>query len=108
MDDPFTTGKNGESVGDLPGFFGTEQARLTEKIEPETWTEIDDYLARNPGGQERLVPLLVRVQKALGYLPFAVQEYIADKLGLSPIQVHCVVSFYNYFTTTPSIPGESE
>jgi NADH:ubiquinone oxidoreductase subunit E len=107
MDDPFPTGKPGEAAGESPGFFGTEKARPSEQIEPETFAEIDDYLARNPGGTERLVPLLYRVQAAQGYLPFAVQEYIADKLGLSPIQVHGVVSFYNYFGSTPPNPGES-
>ena len=62
---------------------------------------IDDYLKHNPGGQEQLIPLLHRVQESLGYVPFAVQEVVADRLGLSPIQVYGVVSFYHFFTTTP-------
>lgn len=86
---------------ELPGFFGAEQARPTEKIEPGIWAEIDDYLTRKPGGQERLIPLLHRVQHVLGHVPFAVQEHIADRLGLSPIQVYGVVSFYHLFTTIP-------
>lgn len=86
---------------DLPGFFGAEQAPSTDEVPSRTWALIDDYLARNPGGHERLIPLLHRVQESVGFLPFAVQEYIADKLGLSPIQVYGVVSFYHFFTTTP-------
>jgi len=87
-------------------FFGAERAQITEEIAPEVWTEIDDYLARTPGAHERLIPLLHRVQESLGHIPFAVQEYVADKLGLSPIQVYGVVSFYHFFTTTPR--GENE
>jgi NADH:ubiquinone oxidoreductase subunit E len=84
-----------------PGFYGAEPARPGEPIAPEVWTEIDDFLAQNPGGTERLVPLLHRVQRRLGYLPFEVQEHLADRLGLSPVQVFGVVSFYHFFTTTP-------
>lgn len=87
--------------GEPPGFFGAERARPTEEIEPGIWAEIDDYLSRSDGGQERLIPLLRRVQHVLGHVPFAVQEQIADRLGLSPIQVHGVVSFYHLFTTVP-------
>jgi NADH:ubiquinone oxidoreductase subunit F (NADH-binding)/NADH:ubiquinone oxidoreductase subunit E len=97
MDDAFSSDAPEESAVGLTGFFGTEQARLSETIAPETWAGIDDYLERNPGGQERLIPLLHLVQETLGYLPFAVQEYIAGKLGLSPIQVHGVVSFYSRY-----------
>lgn len=86
---------------EVPGFFGAEDARLADEIRPETWAEIDEYLAGHPGGQERLIPLLHRVQESLGYVPYAVQEVIADRLGLSPIQVYGVVSFYHFFTTTP-------
>jgi len=82
-------------------FYGAEQARHLEEIDPGVWAEIDEYLAHAPGGQERLIPLLHRAQERLGYLPFAVQEVIADRLGLSLIQVYGVVSFYHFFTTTP-------
>lgn len=90
-----------ETEEELLGFFGAEELPPTDEIDPEVWALIDDYLAQNTGGHERLIPLLHRIQGSLGYLPFAVQEYIADKLGLSPIQVYGVVSFYHFFTTTP-------
>jgi NADH-quinone oxidoreductase subunit E/NADP-reducing hydrogenase subunit HndA len=97
MSDSATT----DATREPPGFFGAERARITEELAPEIWSEIDDFLARNPGGQERLIPLLHRVQESIGYLPFAIQEYVADKLGLSPIQVYAVISFYHFFTTNP-------
>jgi NADH:ubiquinone oxidoreductase subunit E len=101
MSDKFITISAGPVAEELPGFFGPEQVSPTERIDPEIWKKIHDYLTRNPGGQERLIPLLHMTQDALGYLPFVVQEYIADRLGLSPIQLYGVVSFYHFFKTTP-------
>jgi len=97
MSDAVTIDETGEPVG----FFGAEQAQVTEELSPETWTRIDEFLEANPGGQERLIPLLHMAQQSVGYLPVPIQEYVADKLGLSPIQVYGVVSFYHFFTTTP-------
>ncbi len=86
---------------DLPGFFGAEPLEPLEQVAPEVRALIDDHLVQAAGGRERLIPLLHRIQESLGHLPFAVQEYVAGKLGLSPIQVYGVVSFYRFFTTTP-------
>jgi NADH:ubiquinone oxidoreductase subunit E len=101
VSDTFTTDSAEPVAGELRGFFGAEQVFPTEQFDPEIWRRIHDYLTRNPGGPERLIPLLHMAQDALGYLPFGVQEYIADRLGLSPIQLYGVVSFYHFFTTTP-------
>jgi NADH-quinone oxidoreductase subunit E/NADP-reducing hydrogenase subunit HndA len=98
-------------TAELPGstrepreFFGSQEAQPTEQIDAAIWKMIDDYLIEHPGGRERLIPLLHMAQKQLGYLPFAVQEYVADRVGLSPVQVYGVVSFYQLFTTTPRAP----
>jgi NADH-quinone oxidoreductase subunit E/NADP-reducing hydrogenase subunit HndA len=62
---------------------------------------VDDYLARFEGGRERLVPLLFRLQDHLGHISASVESYVASKLGISPVQVHGVLSFYNYFSFEP-------
>jgi NADH:ubiquinone oxidoreductase subunit E len=90
-----------ESPQELPGFFGSGSLLPKDEIDPGIWARIDEFVDRNPGGQERLIPLLHMVQEILGYLPYPVQEYVAGKLGMSPIQVFGVVSFYHFFTTTP-------
>lgn len=100
MNDAIATGDL-ESTSPRPGFYGAERAQDDEELSPEIRTDIDRYLAQTSGGHERLIPLLHRVQQSIGYLPLAVQEYVADKLGLSPIQVYGVISFYHFFTTTP-------
>ncbi len=83
------------------GFYGAHEPLEREDIDPAAWSFIDRWVATHEGGRERLIPLLHAVQERLGYLPFAIQEYVAEKLGLSPVQVHGVVSFYHFFTTTP-------
>lgn len=82
-------------------FFGPTVLEDEEPLEPETEEIVDRWLAENPGGRERLIPLLHLVQKHLGYLPPAAQKLVADRLGMSPIQVYGVISFYHFFTTTP-------
>jgi len=101
MSETVTTDGVQGAAGLEQGFFGAERAQHADEIDPAIWTRIDDYLEENSGGHERLIPLLHMVQGTVGYIPFAVQEYVADKLGLSPIQVYGVVSFYHFFTTTP-------
>ena len=49
----------------------------------------------------RLIQVLHKAQSIFGYLPREVQQYVAEKLYLTEAQVSGVVSFYNYFSTTP-------
>jgi NADH:ubiquinone oxidoreductase subunit E len=83
------------------GFDGSQVPVGREAIDPEAFRIIDQYVLEHPGGQEQLIPLLHRVQEHLGYLPFEIQEYVAGKLGLSPVEVYSVISFYHFFTMTP-------
>ena len=82
-------------------FFGVAGDDGAAELTPEVVAAIEAYVAAHPGGRERLIPLLHHVQERIGYLPFPVQEFIAGTLGLSPMQVYEVVSFYHFFTTTP-------
>ncbi len=81
------------------GFLGAE-SRI-ELDDTGVVKLVDDWVASHPGGHERLIPLLHRVQGELGYLPPPAQALVADRLQLSPIQVSGVISFYHFFTTVP-------
>lgn len=83
------------------GYFGPEPDTTREELDPEVKSLIDGYVEAHPGSRERLIPLLHLAQAKLGYLPHVVQEYVAEVLGMSPVQVEGVVSFYHFFTTTP-------
>jgi len=91
------------SIGDAHPFFGSQHL---EPLDPAVVDLVDAYLIANPGGRERLMPLLQCVQDELGHLPLAAQELVADRLAVSPVQVSGVMSFYNLFTATPRAPFE--
>ena len=83
------------------GYFGPERSGTDEPIDSQLLAALDDYVASHPGGQERLIPLLHLAQSRIGWLPSSVQEHIAGSLGMSPVQVFGVVSFYHFFATSP-------
>lgn len=88
--------------GDL-GFFGSQSVEI---LDPAVVELVDAFLFANPGGRERLIPLLQCVQDEMGYLPLTVQELAADRLDVAPVEVGGIVSFYQQFTTTPRAPFE--
>jgi NADH:ubiquinone oxidoreductase subunit F (NADH-binding)/NADH:ubiquinone oxidoreductase subunit E/NAD-dependent dihydropyrimidine dehydrogenase PreA subunit len=87
-------------LGDL-GFYGSESVAV---LDPAVVELVDAFLSANPGGRERLVPLLQCVQDEMGYLPRVVLELAAERLGMSPVEVAGIVSFYHQFTATPRAP----
>jgi NADH-quinone oxidoreductase subunit E len=48
-----------------------------------------------------LIKILHQAQHIFGYLPEEVQTHVAKKLDIHHSEVSGVISFYNYFTTTP-------
>ncbi len=85
------------------GYYGSQPS---VPLEPAVVDLVDAFLSANPGGRERLIPLLQCVQDEVGHLPVEAQELVADRLAMSPIQVAGVVSFYDLFTLTPRAPFE--
>ena len=73
----------------------------------ELFKELDNYLAeleihpKDPRKKEFLIQSLHKAQDIFGYLPLEVQEHIAKKMALMPVEVSRVISFYNYFSTEP-------
>lgn len=84
-----------------PDFYGSAQPTVLGEVDTRARELIDGFLAGNPGGTERLIPLLHLLQEQVGHVPVSVQELVADALGLSPIEVFSVVTFYHFFTLTP-------
>ena len=67
----------------------------------ETYPKIDAIVSEKGAAPDNLIEILHAVQEEIGYLPQAVQEYIADHLCMSAGTVEGVVSFYSFFTTVP-------
>lgn len=66
----------------------------------------DEILSDYSGRRGELIPILQKVQEKLGYVPAPSMEAVADRLGIPPIDVYGVVTFYNQFRLIP--PGRHQ
>jgi NADH-quinone oxidoreductase subunit E len=76
----------------------------TELLTPATRAEIDRWIAKFPPGRQRsavLSALRAAQEQNLGYLTVGLMDAVAHYLGLPPIQVYEVASFYSMFETHP-------
>ncbi len=62
---------------------------------------LDDILAPYIGKKELLIPVLQKVQSVYGYIPPESISMIAEALGLTPVEVQGVITFYAHFYTSP-------
>lgn len=76
---------------------------VVEKKYQELSKYIDNLLKdeQQKDARSKLIQVLHHAQGIFGYLPEEVQEWIANKLSVSPAEVFGVVSFYSYFTMKP-------
>ncbi len=58
---------------------------------------IAEIVARYPEKEAALLPVLHVAQKEFGYISSEAENTVAATLGLSPVQVHEVVSFYTMY-----------
>ena len=74
-----------------------------EALSAHVRAEIDHWLAKFPGDRKRsaVVAALHAVQHEKGHLPQASMDAVAEYLGIPPIQVYEVASFYSMFETRP-------
>ena len=66
---------------------------MTKKFE-----QLDEIIAKHKEERGALIPILHEAQEVFGYLPYEVQERIADGLGISMAKVYGVVTFYSQFS----------
>jgi NADH:ubiquinone oxidoreductase subunit E len=71
------------------------------------FAELDQYIddlnmdLENPRRMDTLIMTLHQAQKIFGFLPEVVQVHISKRYAVPHAHVSGVISFYNYFTTTP-------
>jgi NADH:ubiquinone oxidoreductase subunit E len=73
----------------------------TECLCAEVYPKIDEIIEQKGAQTDSLIEILHAVQQEVGYLPQAVQEYVAEKLDVPAGVVESVVTFYTFFTTVP-------
>jgi NADH-quinone oxidoreductase subunit E len=67
----------------------------------ENKTAFDQLLTRYPTKAAALLPALWLVQRQEGWISEPAMEYVAGLLGVAPVKVYSVVSFYTMFYTRP-------
>ncbi len=70
-------------------------------LKPETLRRIDEVIPHYPVKRSAVLPLLHLIQEDVGYLSMEAQTWVAAKLGLEPINVYEIVTFYPMFRQKP-------
>jgi NADH:ubiquinone oxidoreductase subunit E len=78
-----------------------QTATNNEFVTPDMYRKIDEIVERYKGKPGSLIPVLQQSQDVCGYLPHAVQRYVAKGLEMSPSVVFGVATFYSFFTLVP-------
>ncbi len=79
--------------GDEPFSFSAENSKKAQEV-----------IARYPAGRQQsaVMPLLAMAQKQCGgWLPKQAMDYVADMLGMPPVRVYEVASFYTMYNLKP-------
>ncbi len=83
----------------------TRLVKATEKDplnDPPKKQVIDEIIARNGNKPGATMVVLNELQTHIGFISEAMQEYVANALRVPVSVVHGVVTFYSFFSTTPS------
>ncbi len=70
-------------------------------LRAETMEHIDATIPRYPHKRSAVMPLLHAVQRDQGYISNEAIAWVAGKLGLEPVNVYEVVTFYPFFRQAP-------
>lgn len=71
------------------------------ELSTETLEYIDKLIPRYPEKRSAIMMILHAIQKEKGFLSLETQEWVAEKLELTPIQVREVVTFYPFYREKP-------
>ena len=66
------------------------------------YAELEEFINAIPDKSSSLIAVLHQAQEIFGYLPEDVQRFVAKKLNQPVSEVNGVVTFYSYFTETPT------
>lgn len=80
-------------------------AEVAEKIEftPERLAKVKEIIARYPEGKQKsaLLPILHLAQEQFAWCSKQVMDYVAELLGIQPVEVYEVATFYTMFHLEP-------
>lgn len=76
----------------------------TIAFKPETLAQVEKIIKRYPEGKQKsaLIPVLHLAQKEFGgWLDVPTMDYVASLLGITPVEVYEVATFYTMFNMQP-------
>jgi NADH-quinone oxidoreductase subunit E len=74
---------------------------MKEKEKELSTEELSTILEKHRSEKNGLIPILLDLQKELGYLPKESMKRVAHFLGMKPVDVWGVATFFNQFRLTP-------
>ncbi|MEW6376130.1 MAG: NADH-quinone oxidoreductase subunit NuoE [Thermodesulfobacteriota bacterium] len=74
---------------------------MKEKGEELSTEELLTILEKHRSERNGLIPILLEIQKEFGYLPKEAMKRVAEFLGMKPVDVWGVATFFNQFRLTP-------
>jgi NADH:ubiquinone oxidoreductase subunit E len=86
---------------DGSGSVGAPPPSDSEKPEDRARAVIGAFFGAGRAAADRLVPVLLDVQSAIGFIPPGVVEEIAERVALSAVQVEGVLTSHRCFSTRP-------
>ena len=75
---------------------------MSPEIAERVRRQVEDLLSRYPRPQAALLPVLHCLQKERGFLSPQDEQWVAERMGLTPVQVKEVVTFYTMFRRQPA------
>jgi NADH-quinone oxidoreductase subunit E len=74
---------------------------MKDKEKELSTEELSTILEKHRSEKNGLIPILLDLQKELGYLPKESMKRVAHFLGMKPVDVWGVATFFNQFRLTP-------
>ena len=59
----------------------------------------DDAVEMYHGKKEELIPILMKINKEIGYIPKEAMDHISSRMQIPPSQVNSVATFYHMMST---------
>jgi NADH:ubiquinone oxidoreductase subunit E len=81
-----------------------QSKHVTHKLPDDHAQKLDqiaEVIAKYEAKPSNLIMILHAAQGIYGYLPHAIQKFIANKMSIPVSEVSGVVSFYSFFSTKP-------
>jgi NADH-quinone oxidoreductase E subunit len=94
-------GIGGERLDFAFGYMVESEPRGEDQGVDESRIDVMELIEKHGRKRSDLIPILQEIQGAFGYIPRDVVELIAKELGIFPVEVYEILTFYAQFRLRP-------